>query len=242
MHLGILGVKGDAGKASPTKLDGSTGHWGIRQSNISGSVVWSWFIQWWPWNESWCQWSISLALPHKMAFATQTAAEHVWLSICWTNNPWPPPTTPWHRRGFSEAPLGMLQEGQFVGLFAAELHLSCLSLGATLIFCERSQDFLATAATWAIDSDLCYRGKKVDSGVDCDGSCLFSSFLKTKSPQLKTSSHGTHGAFPTFHSRSCVPLGAATEGRKLVASKIDSQGHWGSVGWSGMCVRFNSYS
>lgn len=81
----------------------------------------------------------------------------------------------------------MLQEGQFVGLFAAELHLSCLSLGATLIFCERSQDFLASAATWAIDSDLCYRGKKVDSGgVDYDYDGLYMFVCKFFEDQIAT--------------------------------------------------------
>ena len=38
MHLGILGVKGDAGKASPTKLDGSTGHWAL--GKVTSVVQW----------------------------------------------------------------------------------------------------------------------------------------------------------------------------------------------------------
>jgi len=38
MHLGILGVKGDAGKASPAKLDGSTGHWAL--GKVTSVVQW----------------------------------------------------------------------------------------------------------------------------------------------------------------------------------------------------------
>lgn len=218
-------------------------HWalGIRQSNISGSVVWSWFIQWWPWNESWCQWSISLALPHKMHLQLKQQRNMCgFLFSERTTLDLRPP-----RLGIGEVSAKLPWD-----VTRRAVRWLVRSWVAPELLIIRSHFNLL----WTVTGLPCYCSNLSHwqwSVLQRQASGQWSGlwwimfvckFFEDKIATVENQYPWYPWSFSYLPLRSSVPLGAATEGRKLVASKVDSQGHWGSVGWSGMCVRFNSYS